>query len=63
MSGFRAITYVSSVRWKPSSTQLEQTLSESRQQNRDHGITGVLLYHDGSFMQYIEGLDAATTES
>ena len=34
---------------------LERILTDSRQFNRDHQITGVLLYNDGTFAQCIEG--------
>jgi hypothetical protein len=38
---------------------LEQILSSSRQNNARDTITGVLVYHDGSFLQLLEGPQAA----
>jgi hypothetical protein len=35
--------------------QLQDLLSESRRRNTQKGITGVLVYNDGSFLQAIEG--------
>ena len=34
---------------------LEGLLAEARAFNDAHGVTGVLLHHDGSFLQYLEG--------
>ena len=35
--------------------QLEEMLAESRIRNRAHGITGVLVFVDGAFLQILEG--------
>ena len=35
--------------------EIEYLLERARQRNREYGITGVLLYIGGNFMQYIEG--------
>jgi len=35
--------------------QLESLLVEARDLNLESGVTGVLLYSDGTFMQYFEG--------
>jgi Sensors of blue-light using FAD len=51
----RAIVYVSSSTWTMSDVDLEVLLTQARDLNRQHGITGVLLYHGGTFMQYLEG--------
>jgi FAD-dependent sensor of blue light len=38
-----------------SSTELESLLEECRQSNSTAGITGILLYQNGSFLQVLEG--------
>ena len=54
-----AIAYVSSASCNLLQEQLDRIVAESRRLNALNGITGVLLYCDGSFMQYFEGeLDA-----
>jgi len=35
--------------------ELEALLLKARAKNREAGVTGVLLFHDGSFFQYFEG--------
>jgi len=37
---------------------LENILSVSRRNNLRDGITGLLIYHEGSFLQVLEGPDA-----
>ena len=54
-----AIAYVSAASWNLLDEQLERIVSESRRLNALNGITGVLLYCDGSFMQYLEGEEDA----
>lgn len=39
----------------PDSAQLQRLLEDARSFNLQVGVTGVLLYHDGRFFQYIEG--------
>jgi len=58
-----AIAYVSSGSWNLLQEQLDRIVSESRRLNALHGITGVLLYCDGNFMQYIEGEEDAVVET
>lgn len=50
-----AIVYVSSATTLPDSAALRHLLLRARQRNLEHGITGLLMYADGNFMQYIEG--------
>jgi hypothetical protein len=38
--------------------QLEEMLAESRIRNRAHGITGVLVFVEGAFLQILEGQKA-----
>ncbi len=56
MSELRAIVYVSSATHLMTTPQLERLLTEARARNAVNAVTGVLLYNDGNFMQYIEGL-------
>ena len=50
-----AIAYVSAASWNLLDDQLERIVCESRRLNALNGVTGVLVYCDGNFMQYIEG--------
>lgn len=63
MGSLQAIVYVSSSVQPFTSDMLEDLLVEARQLNRDSGVTGVLLYCDGTFMQYFEGRPAAMEET
>jgi hypothetical protein len=49
------LVYVSSATEFFLDTQLENLLFRSRQNNATLGITGMLLYKDGNFMQCLEG--------
>ena len=49
------IVYVSAATGRPSETQLKQILDTARHHNSSLGITGMLLYRDGGFMQALEG--------
>ena len=55
----RGIAYVSSASRDLLADDLEFIVRESRRFNEASGVTGVLLYCDGNFMQYFEGEDAA----
>lgn len=59
MSNFRSVVYVSSAVRMFSESELEALLVEARELNRETGITGVLLYSGGTFMQCIEGSESA----
>jgi len=54
-----AIAYVSSASWNLLPEQVDRIVAESRRTNALRGITGVLLYCDGNFMQYLEGEEEA----
>ena len=54
-----SITYVSSGIQLFTTSELHALLQKSREANLKHGITGMLLYNVGSFMQAIEGPDDA----
>ncbi len=58
-----AIAYVSSASWNLLPAQVDRIVAESRRLNALNGITGVLLYCDGNFMQYFEGGEAAVRET
>ena len=54
-----AIAYVSAASWNLLDEQVDRIVAAARRLNTLHGITGVLLYCDGNFMQYIEGEEEA----
>jgi hypothetical protein len=49
------LVYVSSAVEPFSETELERLLKKSRRNNESAGVTGMLLYKDGNFMQCLEG--------
>ena len=53
------LVYVSSATTLPSPADLVDLLKQSRETNLKLGITGMLLYKDGSFMQVLEGEENA----
>ncbi len=53
------IVYVSSAVRPFSSSELVELLSKAHVHNSNVGITGMLLYKDGNFMQVIEGEEEA----
>jgi hypothetical protein len=53
------IVYVSAASEPFSDQQLKELLQKSRQNNVAAGITGMLLYKDGTFMQTLEGPELA----
>jgi hypothetical protein len=58
-----AVAYVSAASRNLLDEQLERIVAESRRLNALNGITGVLLYCDGNFMQYLEGEEGAVTQT
>ena len=56
-----ALVYVSSAKQLFSEDDLTALLRQSRDNNTRLGLTGMLLYKDGNFMQALEGLDEAVT--
>ena len=50
-----SIIYTSSAVRLLKESDLETLLMKARKRNDEFGITGLLLYCDGNFMQYIEG--------
>ena len=57
----RYVVYVSAATRLMSETELVALLRVSRERNEADGLTGMLLYKDGSFMQVLEG-EAAPME-
>lgn len=49
------LAYESRAFRRPDSGQLQRLLEDARSFNLQAGVTGVLLYHDSRFFQYIEG--------
>jgi len=54
-TGLGVIVYISKASRPVTHDDLTHLLGHARQRNEKEGITGVLLYADGSFMQYLEG--------
>lgn len=55
MTSLQTLVYVSSASTHLTTAQLEQLFLMARPKNTQAGVTGVLLYHDGNFMQCLEG--------
>ena len=53
------LVYISSAVYLMSEPELVELLRQSRDNNNPKGITGMLLYKDGNFMQVIEGEETA----
>lgn len=49
------LVYISAANCNFSEAELEKLLTISRKNNASHGITGMLLFHQGSFIQALEG--------
>jgi hypothetical protein len=56
------LVYVSVAAESISREDLLRILEQSRPRNADAGITGMLLYKDGNFMQVLEGEEAAVRD-
>ncbi|MBI1397213.1 MAG: hypothetical protein GC151_14670 [Betaproteobacteria bacterium] len=63
MSALRTIVYASTAAYLMTLADLEALLTDARELNERHGITGVLLYSDGTFMQCFEGEEPAMEET
>jgi Sensors of blue-light using FAD len=55
-----SITYVSSAVFRFNETTLLDLVDQCQRNNERLGITGILVYSDGNFMQVIEGADLVT---
>ena len=49
------IAYLSSAAVNFSPDELSKLLDVARKNNADHAVTGMLCYHDGNFLQFLEG--------
>lgn len=49
------LIYRSAARSRLNQQQLTDLLTQARDRNAQHGLTGMLLYDDGSFLQVLEG--------
>ncbi|MEO6856890.1 MAG: BLUF domain-containing protein [Rhodoferax sp.] len=58
-----SLVYVSTARSRLRETELEHLLSLCRERNQQNAVTGVLLYSDGNFMQYLEGPDTSVRQT
>lgn len=57
-----SIVYVSSAKQLLTDEELQGLLQTTRPKNEQLGISGVLLYGDGNFMQLLEGPESAVRE-
>ena len=56
------LIYVSSAYHNMSDDELQSILDSAVQHNAQNGVTGLLLYFDGSFMQVVEGPEDSVDE-
>ncbi|MGB0629050.1 MAG: BLUF domain-containing protein [Alphaproteobacteria bacterium] len=59
----RQVVYASSATVRFTDGDLTALLDKARQNNARNGITGVLIYLDGSFIQLLEGEEPALSET
>lgn len=62
-SGIFQLVYVSSAVDPFSNEELDELLKRSRRNNEVSGVTGLLLYKGGNFMQFLEGTKEAVVDS
>ena len=55
--------YISAATQSLSSQELAELLALSRRNNSTEGISGILVYHQGSFLQVLEGPENAVKET
>jgi len=55
LSAFRQIVYISTAFPKLSAEQLDELASSASERNAKTGVTGLMVYGDGTFMQVFEG--------
>lgn len=58
-----SITYFSTATTPLDADELSELLERTRSRNASVGLTGLLLYADGSFVQTLEGPDAVVEET
>ncbi|NJO38997.1 MAG: BLUF domain-containing protein [Rhizobiales bacterium] len=54
--------YASAASKSLTTADLDKMLTAARARNEQAGITGILLYHDGSFLQVLEGEEEVVSE-
>jgi hypothetical protein len=54
-----SVIYTSAATHLPDDAELEELLRRAREHNARQGISGILLYGDGNFMQLLEGPEEA----
>lgn len=59
----RQVVYVSSGSREYTAAELEDITAAGRRNNAGNGVTGILLYYHGNFMQLLEGAAAAVEET
>jgi hypothetical protein len=59
MTTFRQVVYISQATEACTESELNELVEVSRRNNKKHSITGAMLYLENSFIQVIEGEDAA----
>lgn len=59
----RQVLYVSSAVEPMTKTEIDEILEQARRQNALTGITGVLFYLEGNFLQLLEGEDPALEQT
>lgn len=57
------LVYVSSASHLMAEAELTALLETSRRRNTEDGLSGMLLYKDGSFMQVLEGSESAVDQT
>jgi hypothetical protein len=53
------LAYYSSATTLMAPSELQAILAQSQRNNAAHGVTGMLCHYDGSFLQFLEGDEAA----
>lgn len=56
-----ALVYLSSCRPPMSEEDLEELLRQAKSHNAQVNVSGILIYNDGNFIQYLEGPETAVT--
>jgi Sensors of blue-light using FAD len=56
------IVYTSTADQEFSAADIERLLADARKRNQAIGVTGMLLFHDGTFLQALEGEQRAVNE-
>lgn len=56
------LIYVSSGTARLTATEIEEILTKARRNNKSKGISGMLLYKEGNFLQVLEGPEKAVTD-